>query len=97
MLLDDAKKSVRASSSYFDTEIQDLIDAAKIDLNIAGVNKIEDTDPLVKRAVILYVKANFGSSDDSEQNRDSYNMLKSSLALSSKYNTQAEESTDTEE
>jgi hypothetical protein len=64
-----------------------MIDACKIDLKLSGVNKIEDSDPLTQRAVILYSKANFGFSADSERYQKAYDMLKNSMALSDDYNT----------
>ena len=45
-------------NAAFDIEILNLIDAAKIELKISGVNKIDETDPLIIRAITLYVKAN---------------------------------------
>lgn len=87
-LLDDVKINLRIKTTAFDTaEIEPLILACKRDLGLAGVNVIEETDPLIKRAVFLYVKANFGSNPDSEKYLASYNMLKTSLALAGDYNT----------
>ena len=95
-MLDDIKLSLRISNTAFDTEINDLIDAAKLDLGISGVEKIETkdeedklivSDPLIKRAVTLYVKANFGwDNPDSERLQESYLMLKQHLSLSGDYN-----------
>ena len=49
-MLDDVKLALRISNQAYDVEIADLIDAAKLDLQISGVNKIDETDPLIKRA-----------------------------------------------
>jgi hypothetical protein len=85
-LLDDVKVALRIKSSAFDTsEICPIISACKIDLELAGVNVIEDTDPLIQRAVVLYAKANFGYSEDSEKYQKAYDALKNSLALSGDY------------
>jgi hypothetical protein len=87
-LIDDVKVNLRIKSAAFDAaEIQPIIDACKIDLKLSGVNKIEESDPLTQRAVVLYVKANFGFSADSERYQKAYDMLKSSMALSGDYNT----------
>jgi uncharacterized phage protein (predicted DNA packaging) len=86
-LIDDVKLSLRIKNIIFDDELTPLIEACKIDLKLAGVNVINDTDPLIKRAVILYTKANFGNNPDSEKYFLSYNMLKNSLALAGDYNT----------
>jgi len=85
-LLDDIKVSLRIKSSAFDTEIAPFIDACKLDLGLAGVNIIVETDPLIQRAVILYAKANFGSNPDSEKYQRSYDLLKCSLAVAGDYN-----------
>jgi hypothetical protein len=85
-ILEIIKLALRINSFAFDIEISQLIEACKIDLRLAGVNVIMDTDPLIQRAVILYVKANFGSNPDSEKYQKSYEMLKCSLAVAGDYN-----------
>lgn len=42
-------------------------------------------DPLIVRAVILYAKANFGFSEDSEKYQKAYDYLKCSLSLAGDY------------
>jgi len=85
-LLDDIKVSLRIKTSAFDTEITPIINACKLDLGLAGVNIIVETDPLIQRAVVLYAKANFGSNPDSEKYQRSYDLLKCSLAVAGDYN-----------
>jgi hypothetical protein len=85
-LLDDVKLALRMKNIAFDTEITPIIDACKIDLKLAGVNIIVETDPLIQRAVVLYAKANFGSNPDSEKYQKSYDLLKCSLAVAGDYN-----------
>ena len=87
-LLVDVKQCLRISNTSFDTEIQDLIDAAKADLVLSGVleSKIVDTDLLIKRAIIIYVKANFGfENPDYDKLERAYNSLKNHLTLSQEY------------
>jgi len=87
-LLDDVKTALRFSGTSLDTEIQDLIDAAKADLQLSGVHpsKIIDTDPLIKRAVVVYCKAHFGwDNPEADRFAQSYTMLKQHLALSAEY------------
>lgn len=90
-LLDDIRKVLRIKNTAYDNEIQDLIDAAINDLTIAGVfsDKANDyTDPLIKRALVVYCKANFGfDNPDAERLQKSYDMLKMSLSLAGDYNT----------
>lgn len=86
-LLEKIKLALRIKTAMFDDEITDLLEACKIDLRLAGVNKIEETDPLIQRAVILYCKANFGlENKDSVRYQNSYDMLKTSLSLAGDYN-----------
>ncbi|AFK87421.1 MULTISPECIES: head-tail connector protein [Thermoanaerobacterium] len=89
-MLDDIKKLLRITTTAFDTEINDLISAARQDLVLSGVDSTkanDDTDPLIKRAISLYCKANFGfDNPDADRLQQSYNLLKMSLALSGDYN-----------
>lgn len=85
-MLEKIKKSLRISNAAFDDEIVDLIEAAKSDLQLSGVNVIDETDSLIIRAVTTYVKANFGwDNPDAERLQTSYDMLKTHLALSAEY------------
>ncbi|GJM84320.1 hypothetical protein HMSSN139_68160 [Paenibacillus sp. HMSSN-139] len=90
-MLDSVKSALRISQSNlaFDEEVSDLIAAARNDLRISGVlsAKVEDdTDALIKRAITVYCKANFGfDNPDAEKLTDSYNMLKAHLTLSQEY------------
>jgi len=59
-LLDDVKQALRVNNTALNTEVQDIIDGAKADLELSGVNIIKETDPLIKRAIILYAKSHFG-------------------------------------
>lgn len=88
-LIDDIKTALRISNTAFDTEINDLIAATRADLKLSGIleSKVnDDTDPLIKRAITVYVKAHFGwNNPDSEKLQQSYEMLKRHLALSQEY------------
>lgn len=87
-LLDDIKKALRINNAVHDTEVSDLIDAAKLDLQLSGLDPsiIVDTDPLIKRSIALYVKGHFGY-DNPEAPRfiQAYDALKIHLALSGDY------------
>ena len=87
-MLDDVRDALRVSGNDLDGEIQDLIDAAKADLQLSGVHpsKIIDIDPLIKRAVVVYCKAHFGwAESDADRFERSYAMLKTHLTLSAEY------------
>jgi uncharacterized phage protein (predicted DNA packaging) len=85
-MLESVKLALRVTVSDFDEEIQDLIDAAKRDLEIVGVDIIDEKDPLIRRAIITYCKANFGyDNPEAERFQQSYDMLKQHLSLSYDY------------
>ena len=96
-MLDTVKAALRVKTTAFDGEIEGLIAACKADLRLVGINVPEDLlpadgetptagDPLLERAIILYAKANFGYSDDSEKYQKAYDLLKCSLSLAGDYN-----------
>lgn len=94
-LINDIKSAVRTKTSDMGIigELQDLVDSAKADLTLSGVlkSKLEEDiilgyDPLIKRAIILYAKANFGlDNTDSEKYQAAYESLKIHLTLSQEY------------
>ncbi|MEJ9130636.1 head-tail connector protein [Bacillus thuringiensis] len=89
MMLEVVKKALRVSHNALDDEIDDLIEAARLDLQISGISILksnDDTDPLIKRAIIMYAKANFiADAKESERFQESYKMLKIHLALAGDY------------
>lgn len=86
-MLEEVKVALRITNPRFDGEIKTLIEACKIDLRIAGVTALDEEDPVIKRAIILYAKANFGyDNSDSEKFQKSYDLLKCSLSLAGDYN-----------
>lgn len=72
----------RTGTSAFDTDIAELIEAAKNDLRIAGVN-VDDDDPLIQMAIKTYCKAHFGETDEFINLRDSYETQKAQLMVAS--------------
>ena len=83
------RQYLRINHTRFDAEITDLIEAAKADLLLGGIiaSKVEnESDALIKRAITCYVKAEFGLDNaDADKYRNSYEMLKRHLQLSSEY------------
>jgi uncharacterized phage protein (predicted DNA packaging) len=90
MILDEVKMALRITSDAFNTEISSIIEAAKSDLKLTGVSEIKtydiEKDSLVKRAVILYCKSQFGlDNPDSDKYQRAYDSLKIHLVLSQEY------------
>lgn len=82
-LVDDVRASLRITSEAFDGEINDLISACTHDLDVSGVISTPTDDPLIRRAITLYCKANFGlGNQDAEKYNASYENLKTRLAVS---------------
>lgn len=87
-MLEKIKLALRIDDNDLDSEINDEIEAAKADLILSGVLKenIIDDDPLIIRAIKIYCKIEFSSSEqEAERYKNSYDMLKSHLTLSSDY------------
>lgn len=91
-MLESIKLSLRINNNAYDKEIEDLIQACKLDLKISGVAStlIVDDDPLIKQAIKTYVKGHFGYDNaDSEKFKESYSLLKQHLAIA--YSIDSEE------
>lgn len=85
-LIDEVKTSLRLSTDAYDTnELRPLIDAALLDLGIAGVDTTNDTDPLIKRAVVTYCRMHFGNPENYDRLKMSYDEQKAQMQVSSRY------------
>jgi len=84
--LSETKVYLRITSTIYDAEITDLINAGLRDLEVAGIKTPLMSNVLVKRAVTIYVKANFGMNNpDYDKLIKSYDLLKSSLMLTQEF------------
>lgn len=93
-MLNKVKLALLISSNDFDTELQDLIGAAVLDLGIAGVDdetvvSEDPTDKLIIRAIITYCGYHFevlhGSLERSSAFKSSYDEQKAQLSMASGY------------
>jgi hypothetical protein len=84
-MLASTKLALRITTDAFDSELQDLIDAGIADLGLAGVINDDVTDPLVKRAVITYVRMMFGQPDDYDRLLSSYEAQKGQMQQATGY------------
>lgn len=93
--LASVRKYMRLTTMAHDQELKDLINAARADLVLGGVLEVKATDeddPLIKRAVATYVKAEFGlDNEDADKYRASYREQRNGLTLSDGYIKAAEE------
>ena len=83
--LDKVKMGLRISTTAYDEELSDLINAAKIDLGIAGVKVSSTLDEIVTRAIITYCKMSFGLPEDYDRLKRSYDEQKAQLVTATGY------------
>ena len=78
-MVEKIKHSLRIGHDSINSDIQEHIDACKLDLQRVGVKKIEDKDPLILQAAKLYVKWQLNFDDEGDRYRNA-------LAMSGDYN-----------
>ena len=84
-LLTAAKLALRITTNSFDSEITRLLNTAKQDLGVAGVEVPTTLDDIVTTACITYVKMQFGSPEEYERLKRSYDEQKAQLATCTGY------------
>lgn len=90
-MLEKVKLALRISTDAFNDELNDLIGAAQLDLGIAGIDLTQPaaaatpTDKLLIRAIITYCKLNFGSPDEYDRLKASYDEQKAQLGMATGY------------
>ena len=89
-VLSAVKLALRVTTTAFDDELKSLINAALLDLGVAGVTNDDTTDALILRAVVTYCKCNFGQPDDYDRLKKSYDEQKAQLATATGYTTWTE-------
>lgn len=80
-MLDAVKLALRLKTSAFDDQLNQLIEAAKKDLDIAGIPDADTSEPLIQTAIITYCRLNFGAPDDYERLKRSYDEQKMQLGM----------------
>ena len=86
-LLEKTKLALRVTVNNYDADLTALIEAAKLDLGIAGVDLPAELDAIVERAIITYCKVHFSALTDGEWSRlkASYDEQKAQLATATGY------------
>ena len=85
MTLESVKMALRIKTNAYDQELSDLIDAAKLDLGIAGVVLPTNLDAICDRAIITYCNVHFGIPDDAERLKRAYDEQKAQLVTATGY------------
>lgn len=86
-LIYSAKMAGRITTDYFDIEVERLLNAAMLDLGVAGVVIPSDVDDLVRQACITYFLMNFGQPDNYDRLKASYDEQKAQLSTKTGYTT----------
>lgn len=84
-MLEKVKMALRISTTAYDAELIYLIDAAKLDMGIAGVVLPDEIDELVTKAIITYCKMSFGLPEDYDRLKKSYDEQKAQLSNATGY------------
>lgn len=87
-MLEKVKLALRISTDAFNAELTSLIQAAMIDLGIAGVIKdvlTDEPNAIITQAVITYCKMNFGLPEDYDRLKRSYDEQKAQLVTATGY------------
>ena len=81
-MLELVKTALRIKTDAYDAQLNMLIEAAVVDLGIAGVINIGiDNDPIIQQAVCTYCALNFGTPDDADRLKKSYDEQKAQLSM----------------
>ena len=89
-MLELVKFALDITDADRDVELTNLIEAALIDLKIAGICvpvSADDCDPILKRAIVTYCKLFFGECEDYDRLKAAYNEQKHQLQTNSNYST----------
>lgn len=84
-LIAKAKKARRIKTTAYDDEVTRLLEAAFLDLGVAGVEVPEQLDALVTQAAITYFLANFGEPEHYDRLKASYDEQKAQLSMTTGY------------
>lgn len=84
-MLEKVKLALRISTDKYDSELNDLIESAKLDLGVAGVVVPQTVDALVTKAIITYCKMSFGLPEDYDRLKRSYDEQKAQMSNATGY------------
>lgn len=89
-LIYSAKMAGRITTDHYDMEVERLLNAAMLDLGVAGVVIPSELDDLVSQAAITYFLMNFGQPDNYDRLKASYDEQKAQLSTKTGYTTWTE-------
>lgn len=80
-----AKLAARIKTTAFDDQVEMLLDAALLDMGVAGVVVPAELDPIVTQAAITYFLMHFGQPDEYDRLKRSYDEQKAQLSTCTGY------------
>jgi len=87
--LAEMRQRLRIVDRDFDGELRDLIEAAREELQLAGISRKSannERDAMITSAIATYIKAEFGlDAKEQPDYRESFEMKRKKLAMSGKY------------
>ena len=85
-MLETVKNAMWLTTDIYDGELSRLIGAAVADLGIAGLDtEIDTMDSNYTQAIVTYCRLNFGSPEDYERLKRSYDEQKAQLMTATGY------------
>lgn len=88
-MLEKVKLAWNRTDNTFDTEINSLIESAKIDLDIAGVTLPTPYNDMADRAIVLYclfhLELEHGDPNKAEKFKTAYDEVKAQLSMATGY------------
>ena len=83
-LIDTCKTALRVATTAYDAEITEYIEAAKLDLGIAGVETTV-ADSLINTAILTYVRMRFGAPANYDKLKSAYDEQKAQMMMATGY------------
>jgi hypothetical protein len=83
-LIDTCKMALRVTTDAYDAEIREYIEAAKLDVGIAGVETTA-ADSLVNTAILTYVRMRFGAPANYDKLKSAYDEQKAQMMTATGY------------
>lgn len=85
--MDRIKTALRTTTTdeALEQEITDIVNAFVIDAGIAGVSNQDLDDPLVWMAAVTFVRLKFGSPDEYDRLKRSYDEQKAQMSMATGY------------
>ena len=84
-LVNAAKLAARITTTAFDSQVSMLLDAAMLDMGVAGVEVPETMDAIVQQAAITYFLMHFGEPDQYDRLKKSYDEQKAQMSMATGY------------